>query len=123
MEWAQARVSAPSAKVGEELGLEIALSSDLDPMEYYAIVAVPSTVAIKQTEDILADYRGTLIYGQQVTGGTRMQLLAIPFRGNRSMKLVLEGAYPGRSFGKVAIRHIEKSDGYSVRSIPEIAVQ
>jgi len=121
-EWATARVSAPHARVGEELGLEIALSPDLDPSEYYAIVAVPSTVAVKQTEDLLSDYRGQLIYGQQVTGGTRMQLLAVPFRGARSLKLVLEGAYPGHSFGKLLVRHIEKADAYAARPLPEITV-
>lgn len=122
--FAETRVSSGHATVGQELALEVALSSDLDPMEYYAIVAVPTTVAIKQTEDILADYRGQLLYGQQVTGGTRMQLLAIPFRGNRSMKLLLEGAYPGHSFGKVAIRHIEKAEGgVSIKTIPEIVVE
>lgn len=122
-EAATTRLSSTQAKVGEELALEVTLSGDLDPMEHYAIVAVPSTVAIKQTEDILSDYRGQLLYGQQVTGGTRLQLLAIPFRGSRSMKLLLEGAYPGKSPGRVAIRHIEKADGLSVRRIADVVVE
>jgi hypothetical protein len=122
-EAATARISTTQAKVGDELALELTLSGDLDPTEHYAIVAVPSTVAIKQTEDILSDYRGQLIYGQQVTGGARLQLMAIPFRGARTMRLLLEGAYPGRSPGRVAIRHVEKSDGMSVRPLPEVAVE
>jgi len=116
-------VTADRAAIGAELGFEVSLSSDLDPSEYYALVAVPSTVAIKQTADILSDYKGQLLYGQQVTGGTRMQLLAIPFRGSRSMKLVLEGAYPGHSPGKVAIRHIEKAEPASIVPIRDLSVE
>jgi hypothetical protein len=120
---ASVRLSAVHARIGDELGMEINLSGDLDPAEYYAIIAVPSTVAVKQTEDILSDYRGQLIYGQQVTGGTRMQLLAVPFRGARSMKLLLEGAYAGHSPGKVIIRHIEKAGAAAVRPLPDVTVE
>ncbi len=120
---AQVSASATQAKVGDELGLEITLSNELDPTEYYALIAVPSTVAVKQTEDILSDYRGQLIYGQQASGGTRMQLLAVPFRGSRALRLVLEGAYPGHSVGKIAIRHIEKTADYSVAATSAITVR
>jgi hypothetical protein len=122
-EAATTRLSSTHAKIGDELALEVTLSGDLDPTEHYAIVAVPSTVAIKQTEDILSDYRGQLLYGQQVTGGTRLQLLAVPFRGARTMRLLLEGAYAGKSPGLVAIRHIEKADGVSVRPIADVVVE
>ena len=94
-------------RVGEELALQVELDADRDPLEYYALIAVPSTTSVKQTEDILSDYRGQLLYGQQGQGGTQMQLLVVPFRGSRSMRLLLEGAYRGHAPGLVLIRHIE----------------
>jgi hypothetical protein len=122
-EAASVSLSRTEAHVGDELGMEVTLSGDLDPAEHYAIIAVPATVAVKQTEDILSDYRGQLIYGQQVTGGSRMQLLAVPFRGSRSMKLLLEGAYAGHAPGKVLIRHIENSGAFAVRQVPDVRVE
>jgi hypothetical protein len=105
--FAKVSVSRAAAKVGEELAMTVELDADRDPLEYYALIAVPSTTSVKQTEDILSDYRGQLIYGQQGQGGTQMQLLTVPFRGKRSLRLLLEGAYKGQSPGLVMIRHIE----------------
>ncbi len=105
--FAKVSVSRAEAKVGEELAMTVELDADRDPLEYYALIAVPSTTSVKQTEDILSDYRGQLIYGQQGQGGTQMQLLTVPFRGKRSLRLLLEGAYKGQSPGLVMIRHIE----------------
>lgn len=105
--FAKVAVSRPAVRVGEELALTVELDGDRDPLEYYALIAVPSTTSVKQTEDILSDYRGQLIYGQQGQGGTQMQLLTVPFRGKRSLRLLLEGAYKGQSPGLVMIRHIE----------------
>lgn len=119
---AQVTVQKTAARVGEELTLEVTLDAGRDPLEYYAIVAVPTTTSIKQTEDILSDYRGQLIYGQQGQGGTQAQLIAVPFRGARSLRLLLEGAYRGRSPGVVVIRHIEGALPAAGLAIPEVRV-
>jgi hypothetical protein len=116
----KASISAATTSVGGELGLTVELDKARDPLEYYAIIAVPSTLSIKQTEDILSDYRGVLIYGQQGQGSQQMQLMAVPFRGSRTIKLLLEGAYKGTSAGVVAIRHVE--DSTEVFSVPVPAV-
>ncbi len=116
-------VSKNAAQVGEEIGLSIELDGSRDPLEYYAIIAVPTTTSVKQTEDILSDYRGQLIYGQQGQGGTQMQLLTVPFRGSRSLKLLLEGAYRGSATGLVLIRHIENRSLLSGIPISEVRVR
>lgn len=116
-------VSKSAVQVGEELSLEVTLDASRDPLEYYAMIAVPTTTSVKQTEDILSDYRGQLIYGQQGQGGTQMQLLTVPFRGSRSLRLLMEGAYRGRSPGLVMIRHIESRDLVSGMAIPEVSVR
>ncbi|MDW8280915.1 MAG: hypothetical protein RMK29_04330 [Myxococcales bacterium] len=120
---ARASVSSSTVRIGQELWLEITLSEGHDPLEYYALVAVPSTTSVKQTEDVLSDYRGQLLYGQQGQGGTQMQLLAVPFRGARTMRLLLEGAYRGTSAGLVVVRHIENRALVSGVAIPEVTVQ
>lgn len=117
-----ASVSQTQAHIAEELTLEITLDAAHDPLEYYALVAVPSTTAIKQTEDILADYRGTLLYGQQAMGATKMQVISVPFRGSRTMRLWLEGAYSGHSPGIVMVRHIENPRDVSGVAIPTVTV-
>ncbi len=104
--FASARLSKRELAIAERSSLEITLDASKDPLEYYAIIAVPSTVAVRQTEDILSDYKGQLLYGQQSMGAAKMQALAVPFRGSRSLKLWLEGAYSGVSDGLVAIRHM-----------------
>lgn len=118
-----AQVSRPQVRPGEELGLTVTLDSDRDPLEYYAIVVAPTTTSVKQTADVLSDYRGQLIYGQQGQGGTQMQMLVVPFRGSRSMRLLLEGAYRGHAPGLVLIRHIEGAGKPAGVSIPEVSVR
>lgn len=97
--------NAASIGVGEERTILIELDKKLDPIDYYAVIALPSVVSLRQTEDILADYRGQLLYGQKSSGGERIQFLTVPFRGLRTMKLVVEGALPGKSHGFVMVRH------------------
>jgi hypothetical protein len=121
--FATAKVSRSQARVGEELSLEVELAADRDPLEYYALIAVPTTTSVKQTEDILSDYRGQLLYGQQGQGGTQMQLLTVPFRGKRSLRLLLEGAYKGHSAGLVMIRHIESLNHVCGVAVPDVSVQ
>lgn len=121
--FARVSVSKPSVQVGEELSLEVQLDPSRDPLEYYAVIAVPTTTSIKQTEDILSDYRGQLIYGQQGQGGTQMQILTVPFRGSRNVRLLLEGAYRGSSTGLVMIRHIESKDLASGVAVSEVSVR
>lgn len=121
--FAKVMVSKTQARVGEELALQVELDADRDPLEYYALIAVPSTTSVKQTEDILSDYRGQLIYGQQGQGGTQMQLLTVPFRGKRSLRLLLEGAYKGRSPGLVMIRHIESLAHVCGVAVPSVSIQ
>jgi hypothetical protein len=74
--------------------------------EYYAIVAVPSTLSAKQTEDLLSDYKGQPVYGQRETGSQKIQLLAVPFRGSRRIVLKLGAAQRGESDGYVLVRHV-----------------
>lgn len=111
-----------SVSLAGEAVLTVTLADGKDPLEYYALVAVPSTAAIKQTEDILSDYKGQLIYGQQAMGGTKMQLLAVPFRGNKTVRLLVEGAWAGTSPGSVAVRHIENPFEVGAMKVPALTV-
>jgi hypothetical protein len=104
--FARAAVDRPRIRVAQETVLHIQLDQSRDPLEYYAVIAVPTTTSVKQTEDILSDYKGQLIYGQQGTGAAKMQFLAVPFRGARDMRLWLEGLYPGTADAVIAIRHM-----------------
>lgn len=121
--FARVSVSKPAVQVGEELTLDVQLDPTRDPLEYYAVIAVPTTTSIKQTEDILSDYRGQLIYGQQGQGGTQMQILTVPFRGSKNIRLLLEGAYRGSSTGLVMIRHIESKDLVSGVAVSDVSVR
>ena len=85
-------------------------------------MAVPTTTAVKQTEDPLSDYKGQLIYGQQAMGGQKMQLLTVPFRGKRELRLILEGAFSGSASGAVAIRHVENPADHGALEIPAVTV-
>ena len=92
--------------IGDEGIFNIQLEKGKDPSEYYAIIAVPSTLSIRQTDDLLSDYKGQLLYGQKSSGGAGMQLLTAPFRGSSTMTLHVEGARKGESVGFVTVRHI-----------------
>ncbi len=121
--FAQATIDKTDLAVGRGATLTVTLDEGKDPLEYYAIIAVPTTTAVKQTEDILADYKGELIYGQQGQGASKMQLLAVPFRGNRTMRLFLEGLYPGTAAGFVAIRHLENEREACSVKLPQVQVR
>lgn len=107
---------------GGKTQLVVELDASKDPAEHYAIVAAPSNLAITQTEDILADYKGNLLYGQQASGASKPQLMAVPFRGSRRMTLALEALQVGTSPGLVAIRHVERPDEETVFALPEVRV-
>ncbi|MBI4862365.1 MAG: hypothetical protein HY815_19215, partial [Candidatus Riflebacteria bacterium] len=92
--------------VGQEATLEVTLPEPLDPLECVAVVVLPATVVAKQTEDSLTSYQGDLIYGQRASGGQKMQALAVPFRGSRSVRILVEGAQKGVAPGLVLIRSI-----------------
>lgn len=120
---AKATVDHARARVGQQVHLTLELPAGADPLEYVAIISVPSTVIIKQTGDILSDSRGVLIHGTQQQGGTQMQVVAAPFRGTRTLTLWLEGARAGSSPGWAVIRHVENpQDAYRV-TLPDITVQ
>lgn len=117
-----ATVSAQELKVGQQGELVLTLAPDQDPLEFYALIAVPTTVGIKQTEDALSDYKGQLIYGQQAMGSGKMQMIAVPFRGSRTMRLLIEGLLPGQAPGLVAIRHVHDTARACAVNIPAIRV-
>ena len=121
--YGKVEVSRASLAMAQEATLTVTLDASRDPLEYAALVAVPTTVAIKQTEDILSDYKGQLIYGQQAMGTQKMQLISVPFRGSRSLRLLLEGAFAGTSPGAVVIRHLENQGDRGALRIPEIEVK
>jgi hypothetical protein len=52
-----------------------------------------------------------------------MQLLTVPFRGSRSLRLLLEGAYRGSSPGVVLIRHIERRGQLDSIPISELTIR
>ena len=120
--YGQVRVSSTRISMAGESTLTITLDPSRDPLEYYAIVAVPTTTAVKQTEDVLSDYKGQLVYGQQAMGGQKMQLVTVPFRGKRELRLFLEGVVPGTAPGAVAIRHVENPADHGALGIPAVTV-
>jgi hypothetical protein len=109
--------------VGEESELHIELDKTKDPSEYYAVIVAPSVLSIRQTEDLLSDYKGQLLFGQKVAGGERIQLLTIPFRGSHDMILHLEGTMKGKSEGLVLVRHISNPEIIQTIKIPSVIVQ
>lgn len=116
-------LSSQDVQLGQEVHLTVTLDPSRDPLEYYALIAVPTTASVKQTADILSDAHGQLIYGQQGQGGTQMQFLAVPFRGSRTLSLLAEGVIRGSSPGLVVIRHIESPTQVSGLPIPALVVR
>jgi len=110
-------------KVGQEGTLTIQLDKDKDPAEYYAIIAVPSVLSIRQTEDLLSDYKGQLLYGQRASGGTKIQFITVPFRGSGRMVLNLEATQKGESDGYVLVRHISNPDIIATGKIEVVTVK
>ena len=121
--WVKADLQDRDLAVGEQSELAIELGADKDPLEYYVLVAVPTTTAIRQTEDILSDYKGQLIHGQQGTGSGKMQVIAVPFRGSRTVRLWLEGLLPGTSPGYVVVRHLQRPELTVVVKLPDVRVR
>lgn len=121
--FAKVTVEHASLAVGEQSELHVVLDNDKDPLEYYALIAVPATVAIRQTQDALSDYKGQLIYGQQSLGSAKMQIIAVPFRGSRTLTLWIEGLTGGHAPGVVAIRHVHDPAEWCSLTIPEITVR
>jgi hypothetical protein len=120
---ATASVDKPALAIGGRANMTITLDAALDPSEYYAIIASPSVVFVKQTEDLLSDYKGQLIYGQRSTGAEKIQLLAVPFRGKAQMIIEVEASQKGASEGFVLVRHMSNPDMISTAIIPKIEVK
>jgi hypothetical protein len=97
-------------RMGDEIDMVIELDDSAmehgGPAEYYAIVAVPSTLSVKRTEDLLSDYKGQAIYGQREMGSQKIQLLSVPFRGSKRIVLKLGAAQKGVSDGYVLVKHV-----------------
>lgn len=110
-------------KVGEETEIIIELDKDKDPTEYYALIAIPSVLSVKQTEDLLSDYKGQLIYGQRASGGVKIQLLTVPFRGSRNIVLRTDANYKGVSEGFVMVKHINNPDIIVTSKIKQVTVK
>jgi hypothetical protein len=120
--FARLEIFPTSVKLGEELGLTITLDEGREPQEYVAVIAVPSTTAIKPSPELQLDVKADLGAGPAGTGEGRLQLLSVPFRGSRTLRLTLEGAYTGSSSGLVAIRHLESGADHVALAIPEVTV-
>jgi hypothetical protein len=52
-----------------------------------------------------------------------MQFLAVPFRGARDMRLVLEGLYPGTADAVIAIRHMSNPADVCTLRVKDVTVQ
>ena len=117
------KIRGEKFRMGDETEMVVELDKDRDPTEYYAIVAVPSTLSVKQTADLLSDYKGQLIYGQRETGSQKIQLLAVPFRGSRQLVLKLGAAQEGVSDGYVMVRHISDPDGIATVRTGNVTVK
>lgn len=110
-------------KVGDEGLMRIDLEKGCDPAEFYAIIAVPSVLGILQTEDLLSDYKGQLIYGQKSAGGGKVQLITVPFRGSPTMSIKIEGIRAGESEGFVLVRHMNDISRIATVKIPACRVE
>ncbi len=99
-----------SYQIGSEGTLTLVLDEGCDASEYYALIAAPSNLSIRQSEDILSDYRGQTLYGQKSSGAVKMQFISAPFRGSKTLTVSLEGAFKGESEGFVCVRHISNPE-------------
>lgn len=107
---------------GQQADIIIELDNDKDPLEYYAIIALPSVFSLLRTDDLLADYKGNLLYGTKAHGGEKIQLLTVPFRGLRKMTIVVEAVQRGVSAGYVLVRHVSNPDIIATLKLPEVEV-
>lgn len=108
--------------MGQQGELTVTLNQDQNPSDYYAVVALPSVLALRQTDDLLADYKGQLLYGQKAAGGEKIQLVAVPFRGSRTLRLFVEASQPGHSPGYVLVRHISNPQIISTLKVEDLSV-
>jgi hypothetical protein len=99
-----------SYQIGGEGTMTAVLDDSCDAGEYYALIAAPSNLSIRQSEDILSDYRGQILYGQKSSGAVKMQFITVPFRGSKTLSVSLEGAVKGESEGFVCVRHISNPE-------------
>jgi hypothetical protein len=106
----RAALSADELSMGDEADLVVELDGERDPSEYYAVIGLPSVLSVKQTEDILSDYKGQILYGQKAAGGEKITLVTVPFRGSRKMIIRAEAFLKGTSAGFVLVRHIANPD-------------
>jgi hypothetical protein len=120
---AKVSLDKTSLAIGGRAYISIELDKSLDSSEYYAIIAAPSVVSIKQTEDLLSDYKGQLIYGQRSSGGEKIQLITAPFRGKSTMLIEIEASQKGSSEGFVLVRHVSNPEIVSTVKIPSIIVK
>ncbi|MBN8216630.1 MAG: hypothetical protein J0L75_08295, partial [Spirochaetes bacterium] len=97
---------AGSLAVGQKAAMSVELDASCDPNEYVATVALPATLSLIQSDDLLSDYKGELLYGQRRAGGQKTQLLTVPFRGSRLLSLTVEATARGESEGLVFVRHV-----------------
>lgn len=112
-----------SYAIGEEGQLTVTLDDKLDASEYYALIAAPSNLTIRQSEDILSDYRGQVLYGQKASGAVKMQFVAVPFRGSKNLVVSVEGAFQGESEGFVCVRHISNPEKIVTLKTDKITVK
>jgi hypothetical protein len=127
----EVRMGKHAIQMGDELEMVVELDGDASGREnatgryaeYYAIVAVPSTLSVKRTEDLLSDYKGQLIYGQRETGSQKIQLLAVPFRGSKRIVLKLGAAQKGASDGYVLVRHVGNPDIIAAAKTGKVTVK
>ncbi|MBI4977111.1 MAG: hypothetical protein HZC28_06480 [Spirochaetes bacterium] len=119
----KANVERTSLKTGDEVTVSVELNADMDPAEYYAVIAVPTTLSIRQTEDLLSDYKGQLLYGQRASGGQKIQMLTAPFRGSRTMNLICTASVVGESEGYVFVRHVSNPAKCATVKIHKVTVR
>ncbi len=112
-----------SYAIGEEGALTVTLDGKLDASEYYALIAAPSNLTIRQSEDMLSDYRGQVLYGQKASGAVKMQFVAVPFRGSKNLTVSVEGAFKGESEGFVCVRHISNPEKIVTLKTDKITVK
>lgn len=112
-----------SYSVGGEGRITVTLDGKLDASEYYALIAAPSNLSIRQSEDMLSDYRGQVLYGQKSSGAVKMQFVAVPFRGSRDLTVSVEGAFRGESEGFVCVRHISNPEKIATLKTNKITVK
>ncbi len=121
---ARADLAPRDLRLGHRAFLQVALDPKLDPLEYFAVVAVPTVTAVKPTPEALSDHARVLAWGQPAAVTTpRMQVVAVPFGGSRTLRLMLEATWAGSAAGAVAIRHLEDPRDRATLVLPTVTVK